>query len=108
MEMRRLLSYILFVWLIGVSNGYALPVKGSVIKGKVTDLNGYALSGAGVTLENTYLGVHTDTDGNFTIAGLNDGVYMLRVTYIGYETYIQEVKLYRAAVLLSLIHISEP
>ena len=45
----------------------AVQDKGSVIRGKVTDMSGNALAGAGVTIENSFIGVHTDSDGNYII-----------------------------------------
>jgi iron complex outermembrane recepter protein len=73
--------------------------NGSVIRGKVTDVNGNVLPGAGVTIENTFLGVHTEVDGTYLISGLKDGVYTLRFSYIGFETTVREIVLKGNAVL---------
>ena len=65
MIMRKLFCFIVFFGLQGVSQAIAFQSNGSVIKGKVTDINGSPLPGAGITIENTFLGVHTDADGNY-------------------------------------------
>ena len=44
--------------------------NGSVIRGKVTDMSGKALAGAGVTIEDSFIGVHTDSDGTYVITDL--------------------------------------
>ena len=104
MVMRKLFCFIVFIGLLGISNANAYQVNGSVIKGKVTDINGSALPGAGITIENTFLGVHTDADGTYTFPGLKDGNYKLRFSFIGYETQVQEVILRGEAILnISLI-----
>ena len=99
MVMRKLFCFIVFIGLLGISNANAFQVNGSVIKGKVTDLNGSALPGTGITVENTFLGVHTDADGTYSFSGLKDGTYILRFSFIGYETQVREVRLKGEAIL---------
>lgn len=62
------------------------------LTGRVTDAGGQPLVGANVYLEKTFRGAITDLKGNFDIAGLPEGNYIVRVSYIGYETGIREVK----------------
>ena len=71
----------------------------SVIRGKVTDVSGKALAGAGVMIANTMSGVHTDSEGEFILDGLNDGAYALIFSFIGYETRREEIELEKEAVL---------
>ena len=97
--MRRLFFFIVFIGLQGILQAFAFQVNGSVIKGKVTDLSGNVLSGAGITIENTFLGVHSDEEGSYSFSGLKDGIYTLRFSFIGYETQVKEVKLKGEAVL---------
>lgn len=99
MIMRRLFFFIVFIGLQGISQAIVFQVNGSVIKGKVTDLSGNTLTGAGITIENTFLGVHTDAEGTYSFSGLKDGIYTLRFSFIGYETQVKEVKLKGEAVL---------
>ena len=93
MSMRKLFCIIAFVGLHGISQAIAFQSNGSVIKGKVTDTNGSPLPGASITIENTFLGVHTDSEGNYTLSALKNGVYVLRFSFIGYESLIREVGL---------------
>ena len=60
--------------------------NGPVIRGKVTDISGNALAGASVTIADSFIGVHTDSDGTYVITGLKDGDYILSFSFIGYET----------------------
>ena len=91
--MRRLVCITVFIFLHGILHATAFQDKGSIIKGKVTDLNGNPLPGTGITIEKTYLGIHSDSDGNYSFSGLKDGFYTLSYSFLGYETQIREVKL---------------
>ncbi len=64
-----------------------------IIQGKVSDADGSPLQGAGVTIENTYLGVVTGDDGGFSFTGLRDGRYTLRFSFLGYEARTIDVNL---------------
>jgi iron complex outermembrane receptor protein len=57
-----------------------------VIEGRVTDTDGRPLPGTGITIENTFLGVHADSDGFYSFTGLKDGNYELRFSFVGYES----------------------
>ena len=61
-----------------------------VIKGKVTDQNGNALSGATVTVQNSSLKQTTNTDGKFVFDNLSKNHYSLECSFVGYETTIQQ------------------
>ena len=88
------------VLFIVLPDASALQEKSSVIGGKITDLSGGdPLAGAGITIENTFLGVHSGTDGTYSFSGLRDGVYNLRFSYIGYESQVIEVNLIKESVL---------
>lgn len=67
--------------------------NGFNISGKVSDMTGKALAGAGVTIANSVIGVHTDSEGNFVITGLRDGSYTLSFSFIGYETRVENINL---------------
>jgi len=73
--------------------------NGSTIKGKVTDINGLPLPGAGITIENTIFGVHTDSEGNYSLLVRNGGVYKLRFSFIGFESQIRDITLKGDTVL---------
>ncbi len=64
-----------------------------MIRGKVTNEAGDPLAGAAVTIEGTFLGTHSRSDGSYLLDGLKDGVYTLRFSFIGYEPQVVEAKL---------------
>jgi len=77
---------------------YGLQERTSVIRGRITDIEGNSLSGAGVTIENTFLGTHSAADGYYRIDGLKDGNYNLRISFIGYEPELVSIDLEGEAV----------
>ena len=89
--MRRFICLLLIILFPGALKVNAFQESGSVIKGKVTDISGKSLTGAGVTIENTFIGIHTGLDGTYSIPGLKDGNYRLSFSFIGYETQSKEV-----------------
>lgn len=72
---------------------------GSSISGKVTDQVGGPLEGASIIIAGTLKGVISDKNGHFIFTGLRDGKYILRVSYMGFETAEEEVSLKKRAVL---------
>lgn len=63
------------------------------IVGKVTDSeSGDFLPGANVVLEGTTIGSATDAEGNYRILRVPPGIYTLKVSYIGYESYSAQVQ----------------
>jgi iron complex outermembrane receptor protein len=89
--MRRLICFIVFIGLQGISQAMIFQDNGSKIKGKVTDINGLPLPGAGITIENTILGVHTDSEGNYSLSVRKGGIYKLRFSFIGFESQMRDV-----------------
>ena len=90
--MKRFLCVLLIHTLV-VAGVIASQEKGSVIRGKVTDVSGKALAGATVAISDSYIGFQTDSGGAFVIKGLKDGDYTLSVSFIGYETKTEAVSL---------------
>ncbi|MGE5430956.1 MAG: TonB-dependent receptor [Syntrophomonadaceae bacterium] len=83
--MQRKLFYYLFLMLLLPMLVFA-GTKGKV-KGKVTDLqSGEPLIGANVIVDGTSQGSSTDVNGEFQIQNLEAGVYVLRSSFIGYQT----------------------
>lgn len=62
------------------------------VSGRVTDQLGAALPGATVVLEKSYLGTSTGLDGSFEIRGVRQGDYLIRISYMGYETVAEPLK----------------
>lgn len=71
----------------------------SVIKGTVTDTNGVPLEGATIIIEGTATGVNAGKDGIFVIGNLSSGVYKLRITFVGYEEAVREIKVENEAMV---------
>ena len=67
--------------------------SGPVIRGKVTDISGNALAGAGVTVADSFIGIHTNSDGTYVITGLKNGDYKLSFSFIGYVTRVEDINL---------------
>jgi iron complex outermembrane receptor protein len=99
MVMKRLFYSVVFIVLPLTSMGYSYQENLSAIRGRVTDKSSVALVGAGVTIENSNLGVHSDKEGNFTFTGLKEGVYKLWFSFLGYESEVREVVLKSEVVL---------
>jgi outer membrane receptor protein involved in Fe transport len=69
------------------------------ISGTVKDSQGEPVAFANVVLnKNNKYGV-TDENGKFRIANVSSGDYELRVSYIGYETYIQKINVQKDLAL---------
>jgi iron complex outermembrane recepter protein len=96
--MRYLICLTLISVLLGNLQAETLQHGGSLIKGKVTDINGTPLPGTGITIENSLLGTLADGEGNYSFTNLKDGVYKLRFSFIGYESQIREVGLKGEAI----------
>ena len=97
--MRKTICLIVFAGLCGISQAIIFQVNGPVIKGKVTDSNGAALTGAAVTIENTILGVHTDSEGNYSISVPRNGEFKVHYSFIGYESTDLDLRLKKDTVL---------
>lgn len=71
----------------------ALAQTGS-LSGTVTDAeSGETLPGANVLIVQLDRGASTDVDGNFSIGNIPVGTYTVRITFIGYRTFTQEVEI---------------
>ncbi|MDB5240032.1 MAG: TonB-dependent receptor, partial [Spirosoma sp.] len=57
------------------------------------ELTGTALPGAAVTIEGTYIGTFTSTDGSFRLTNLKPGLQTVRVSLLGYEPLTQTLDL---------------
>src|SRR5699024_4761651 len=87
--LRKLLTFVTFCF---VMVPVALAQTGD-ISGTVTDSQtGEALPGTNVFIPDANRGASTDADGEFTISNVPAGTYTLRVTFIGYQTYTQEIE----------------
>ena len=55
------------------------------LTGRIVDEMGYVLPGATVTIEGSDVGTVSDVNGFFRIAGLDNGTYTVKISYIGYN-----------------------
>ncbi len=94
--MRKILCLILFSFIALTLDGNSIQDIGSIIKGIVTDSSGAPLTGATVTIDDSEIGTNTDSEGHYIISGLNNGLYTLRFSFIGYETVTKEIDLQKA------------
>ncbi|SMO86803.1 TonB-dependent receptor [Gracilimonas mengyeensis] len=63
------------------------------IEGQVGSPTGETLPGVHVTLTDTDKGAITDIEGNFRISGILPGSYQLKVSALGFKTYLREIKI---------------
>jgi iron complex outermembrane receptor protein len=62
------------------------------LSGVVSDESGNPLPGATVILETTYLGTSTGIGGTFSFSSVREGSYLLKVSFMGYKTYSEEIE----------------
>ncbi len=91
--MRKRMVSVLFIVIVIFSEASAFQDQRSGIHGRVTDVSGNPLAGVGIAIENTLIGVQTDSKGNYSFTRLKDGFYTLRFSFIGYETQLKKVSL---------------
>ncbi len=78
------------------------------IEGKILDQDGEPLIGANIVLEGTNAGTASGLNGDFSISGLVQGTYILKVSYMGFEDLEHEFDLntnYTINLSLSSTHI---
>jgi TonB-dependent receptor len=63
-----------------------------IITGSATDREGAVLQGAQVKIQPGEITVATDGQGEFTVPGLAPGAYTVTISYIGFSTFTQQVK----------------
>lgn len=84
--MRLKIALLLIASVVIMSDAFGFQEKGCVVKGKITDESGNPLNGAGIVIENGFLGVHSNPDGNYVLSGLKTGIYRIRFSFLGYDT----------------------
>jgi iron complex outermembrane receptor protein len=97
--MRKIRHIIIFVSLILYSVSVLSQVVSRGIRGRVTDQDGNGLAGCSITIEKSFLGVHSESDGNYSFSGLKDGTYSIHFSFLGYEPAVSEVNLNGETIL---------
>jgi len=80
-------------------NGYAQ----TKISGTVKDKEEEPLPGANIFLQDTYDGVSSEKDGTFSFYTEEEGDAVLVVSFVGYKTYSQEIKLADNEIIINII-----
>lgn len=100
-----LTNFILFILknLIIIAAAILMPFMASAqftIKGKITDKKtGEALGRAGIYVENSFISAQSDPSGNYTLKNLKEGNYLIRISYVGYQTKQQNISVTRSTTL---------
>ena len=84
----------IYIGLILSFLSFPLVAQQGSLRGKVVDRNTKEpINSAVVLIESTSLGAVSDTDGNFVIRNIEPGNYMVKISYIGYETVLKDISL---------------
>ncbi len=86
--MKSTFLFVLFAALI-----CQLSAQTTTIKGRVTDPDKNPLPGANILLRDTYDGATADSNGNFEFETEENGAQTLQVTYLGFDSIVQQVTL---------------
>jgi hypothetical protein len=84
-------NYILSLFLVLLFTDLSGQSGGGIIRGQVVDAtSNEPVPFASVVIWNTTTGAMTDFDGNFTFTGITPGFVEVRVSSVGYKTYVSE------------------
>lgn len=75
----------------------------TVIKGKVESNKKETIPGANIILQDTYDGTTSDLDGNFEFTTDEEGDFILVVSFIGFEDYIDSITLNGTPIELQIV-----
>lgn len=82
--MKKISTFISLFFLLLLTYQDIFAQKG-VISGKITDANtGELLIGATVVLDGTSTGTASDIDGTYRLENLQEGIYMIKVSFVSY------------------------
>jgi len=82
---------------------FATAVSGQTkITGYITDTKGVTLIGANVYIEGTYDGASSDINGFFTFTTNESGEHILKVDYIGYQSFSKTININKPALTVSI------
>lgn len=107
-HMKFILIFITSFLIIGQVFSQTFSISGTVLNAEDQS----TFPGATVILEHPadssiIKGMVTDLDGVFSLDGLNSGEYILKIQYVGYETYIRNIKLQEQDIKLGPLSIQE-
>lgn len=87
--MNKLLLIFTFFLAFSLTVSAHFTISGIVVDVEDNDM----ITGANVVLENTYYGAVTDNEGRFELMNVKEGNYTLTISFVGYETWSEEVTL---------------
>ena len=97
--------YIFLIFQFSIFN-FQFASAQCTVKGVLFDEgNGEAIPFANVVLDGTTHGCATDINGFFLINKVKEGTYTLRVKYVGYEEYSEQITLSKGKTLTKTIHL---
>ena len=76
---------IIFSFALATLLCYANAQQSGIIKGRILDADNLSMPGAALVIESINKGAITDNYGYFTITGIPEGTYELKVSYIGFN-----------------------
>ncbi len=83
----------MLLFCINALSNVSFGQNGHTLRGLVVDENNRALSGASVLLNPIERGTITDEKGNFSVNNLQDGNYIIEISYIGYHSILDTIKI---------------
>ena len=84
--------YMLFI-LLGMYFVSSYSQESYILSGKVTDHKNVTLPGASVYIPAIDNGIFTDSNGNFHLHIAQSGTYVVQVSFLGYDTYTDTIKI---------------
>ena len=73
------------------------------ISGKITSSDGETLPGVKITLQNTYSGAFTNSEGKYELSDVKNGNYLIQTSLLGYETQKVEIVVFEKDLELNFI-----
>ncbi|HLN21511.1 MAG TPA: TonB-dependent receptor [Bacteroidales bacterium] len=94
--MKNLYIFLILILIPAICSGQANQYA---LKGKITDEHGSPLSGASITIDGTLMGVISDSNGDYVFPSLDEGIYKVSVSFIGFESSSGEVTVNKLTIL---------
>ncbi len=89
--MKRVLKLIFSVLLLVSTSGNTFAeekvkvARQGTIRGRIVDASEQVLPGASVYIDKLHTGVTSDVNGYYTLANLDPGTYVMKISYVGYS-----------------------
>ena len=78
--------FILVIWMNFLFFGISYSQTGNILEGIVVDETNESLPGASIILYPEMLDATTDAEGKYIISNLENGTYIIEVSFVGYKT----------------------